>query len=90
MNKTKLLIIAVLCCAVFVTVNAQKRINLNDTSSPAKLEVKMQDIPKEHVKEAKAGRVFTINKALQSAQSVKIGNIVDYNGILFEVLLTII
>ncbi|MDR3327271.1 MAG: M12 family metallo-peptidase, partial [Prevotellaceae bacterium] len=76
------ILIAVLCCMAFVTVNAQKRINLNDTSSPAKLSVKMQDIPEKYLKEAKAGRIFTINKALQSAQSVNVGDIVDLQ--LFE------
>jgi hypothetical protein len=56
-------------------IGAQKTINLNSESADFPL-APATNIPQEYLKEAKGARLFTINPALQHAESVNIGDVV--------------
>ena len=74
--------LALILCLLGSFLWAQKVINLNEESYTSSVQSSRQNIPVEYLKNAKASRVFAINKALQSKQSTKVGDVVTLQ--LFE------
>jgi hypothetical protein len=84
-GKIVVMLLLLLFCLP-ISVWAQKTINLNDESadfqSNSKKMSMQANIPSEYLKEAKEARFFTINPALQRAESVNVGDKVNLQ--LFE------
>ena len=71
----KLSLFLVLLC-VSMTIQAQRVINLNDERAAIRA-ASLSVIPQEFLAEAKAARAFAINPALQRAENVEVGDIVN-------------
>ncbi|MDR3266703.1 MAG: hypothetical protein LBT24_03935, partial [Tannerella sp.] len=81
MRKIQLFLLMFVC--IQISILAQKKINLNKENTGFQLKTTTSStVPQQYLKEAKAGRIFAINPALQHAGSVNVGDMVDLQ--LFE------
>jgi hypothetical protein len=82
MKKIQLFLLVFICLQINVL--AQKKINLNKENTEFQINLKTtsSDVPQQYMKEAKAGRIFAINPALQRTGSVNVEDMVDLQ--LFE------
>ncbi|WP_419868156.1 fibronectin type III domain-containing protein [Chryseobacterium sp. CT-SW4] len=68
--------LALILCLLGSCLWAQRIVNLNEENATHSLQSSRQNVPAGYLKNAKASRAFTVNKALQSQQNTKAGDVI--------------